>query len=262
MKKNIYKKSGIALLIFLFTAGMMFPQTAGTLSFSVTTTSTGGYSPSNLLAIWIENNSTAFIKTKIRYAGPDDLDHLQTWVTKSGQNVVDATTGPTRTSHGTITFLWNGTNTSGAVVPDGSYSVWLEMAWASSLTTGKTVNSYPFTKGATVFHSAPTNTANLLSMILDWTPATTAVEGILENKDIKAYPNPTTGVFSIDFKHPVGNGVFELITDEGLVVHSEKIPGITEGVKTFNLTGLPDGIYFCKLRFSTGEIVFRVVLAR
>jgi len=151
---------------------------------------------------------------------------------------------------------------SGAVVPDGSYSVWLEMAWASSLTTGKTVNSYPFTKGATVFHSAPPNTSNLLSMSLDWTPATTAVEGILENKDIKAYPNPTTGIFSIDFKHPVGNGVFELITDEGRVVHSEKIPGITEGVKTFNLTGLPDGIYFCKLRFSTGEIVFRVVLAR
>jgi len=78
MEKNIYKKSGIALLLFLFTTGTMFSQTAGTLSFSVTTTSTGGYSPSNLLAIWIENNSTAFIKTKIRYAGPDDLDHLQT----------------------------------------------------------------------------------------------------------------------------------------------------------------------------------------
>jgi hypothetical protein len=258
----MYKKSGMALLLFLFAAGTMFSQTSGTLSFSVTTTSTGGNSPSNLLAIWIENNSASFIKTKIRYSSSGNLDHLQTWVTKSGQNVVDATTGPTRTSHGTVTFLWNGTDVSGTLAPDGSYSVWLEMAWASSLTTGKTVNSYPFTKGATPFHSAPTNTANFLSMVLDWTPSTTAVEGVLENKDIKAFPNPTTGIFSIDFKRPVENGVLELITDDGRVVHNEKIPGITEGVKTFDLSGLPDGIYFCRLRFSTDELVFRIVLAR
>jgi hypothetical protein len=262
MVKNLYKKPVFAVLLFLFAAGTLFSQTAGTLSFSVTTTSSGGYSPSHLLAIWIENNSASFIKTKIKYAGDGDLDHLQTWVNKSGQNVVDATTGATLTSHGTITFLWNGTNVSGSLVPDGSYSVWLEMAWAGSLTTGKTVNSYPFTKGAAPFHSAPSNTANFLSMILDWIPSTTAVEGVLENKDIKAYPNPTTGIFSIDFKRPVENGILELITDEGRVVFNEKFAEIPAGPRTFDLSGLPDGIYFCRLRFATDELVFRVVLSR
>jgi hypothetical protein len=262
MKKILRIKSGITALLFLFAAGILYSQTAGTFSFSVTTTSTGGFSPEHLLAIWIENNATTFIKTKIRYAGQGDLDHLQTWVNKSNQNVVDATTGPTRTSHGTVTFLWNGTNVAGTVVPDGSYFVWLEMAWASSLTTGKTVNNYPFTKGTTAFHSTPANTANFLSLIIDWTPSSTPVEGVLDNKDIRAYPNPSSGIFSIDFKRPLEEGVLELINDGGKIVYNERLSGIPAGVKTFDLSALSDGIYYCRIRFQKEEIIFRVILVK
>ncbi len=120
----------VVLILFLVVSADLLSQTTGTLSFSVTTTSSGGFSPEHFLAIWIENNSGTFIKTKVRYTNSGDLDHMQTWVTKSGQNVVDAITGSTLTTHGTVTFLWNGTNVAGSVVPDGSYFVWLEMAWA------------------------------------------------------------------------------------------------------------------------------------
>jgi flagellar hook assembly protein FlgD len=232
------------------------------LSFSVTTTSTGGYSPGHLLAIWIENSTASFIKSKIRYSSPDNLDHMQTWVNKSNQNVVDAITGPTLTNHGTITFLWNGTDVAGNAVPDGLYSIWLEMAWASSFTTGKTVNSYPFTKGSTTFHSSPANTANFLSMAIDWTPASTPVEGVLENKDIIVYPNPSSGLININFKNPYGECVVEVMNGNGNVVYVEKISDVSAGIKTFDLSSLSDGIYFCRLRFPKEELIFSIILVK
>jgi hypothetical protein len=261
MNRILYRTFGVFVFLLIMLTGSI-AQTTGTLSFSVTTTSTGGYTPSHLLAIWIENGSTSFVKTKIKYAGNGDLDHMQTWVTKSGQNVVDAVTGPTLTSHGTITFLWNGTNTSGTLVPDGSYFVWLEMAWASNLTTGKTVNSFQFTKGASVFHSNPANTANLLSMSVDWTPSSSGVDGELENKSIKVYPNPTSGLLNIEFKIPHDETLLSVIDESGKVVYNESLTNVPVGLKTLDLTGIPSGSYFCRLRFRNDEIVFRVMVVK
>jgi hypothetical protein len=262
MKRSLNKKTGIFLILFFFATLVLMSQTPGTLSFSVTTTSAGGYSPAHLLAIWIENNSASFIKTKIKYSSSGNLDHLQTWVTKSGQNVVDATTGATLSAHGTITFLWNGTNVTGTVVPDGDYSIWLEMAWASSLTTGKTVNSFPFTKGTSTYHSTPVNTTNFLSPVIDWTPASTGMEGVLENKEIIVYPNPSTGLINIDFKNPHQEGVIEVISMNGKVVFTDKISDVSAGKRTIDLSSLSDGIYFCRLRFLSEEIIFSVILKR
>ena len=264
MKKKISGSAGVVLMLLFFTSsGLLFSQTEGTLSFSVTTTSTGGYTPEHLLAIWIENGSASFIKTKVRYSSNGNLDHLQTWVNKSGNNVVDAATGPTLTSHGTITFLWNGTNVAGTVVADGSYFVWLEMAWASSLTSGKTVNSFPFTKGTSAFHSTPANTTNFLSMALDWTPSgPTAVRGEMENEDIIVYPNPSSGLLNINFKNFEKECVVRIINETGQLVHLEKSSDIQAGIKTIDLTGLPAGIYYCTLRFPRKDLVFRIVLVR
>ena len=263
MQNNFLKQVSLLMtILFLATAGPLFSQTAGTLSFSVTTTSTGGYSPDHLLAIWIENNSGAFIKTKIRYAGTGDLDHMQTWVNKSNKKVVDAVTGATRTSHGTLTFLWNGTNASGALVPDGAYNIWLEMAWGSSLTTGKTVNSFPFTKGAAPFRSTPANTANFLSMAIDWTPTTTSSDAILENSDISVWPNPTSGLVNINFKNPKKEILVQFASNDGKIVHSKILSNISTGIQTFDLSGKPTGLYFCRIISGSDQIVFGIVLSK
>lgn len=262
MKKNLHKTASLFIFLLLISAGALFSQTSGTFSFSVTTTSTGGYSPSHLIAIWIENAATSFIKTKIKYSSPDNYDHLATWVNKSGQNVTDAVSGATLTSHGTLTFLWNGTNVGGTLVPDGAYFVWLEMAWGSSLSTGKTVNSYAFTKGPAVVHLTPPNTTNFLSMVLDWTPSTTAVEGVLENKDISVYPNPSTGLVNIDFKKPHEAGTMEIIGEDGKIVYWEKLQSVPAGTKTFDLSGLSDGLYFCRLNFAAHEFIFTIILIK
>ena len=101
-------------------------QTSGTLDFSVNITEpSGGFSNKLVLAIWLEDSATGnFIKTKMRY-GVARVQYLNTWITKSGQNVVDAITGAT-TAIGTYSIIWNGTNVSGTVVPDGKYKVWIQ----------------------------------------------------------------------------------------------------------------------------------------
>jgi hypothetical protein len=260
MEKRITSTIVAMLLLFVLTASApLFSQTAGTLSFSVTTTSSGGFSPDHYLALWIENAAGNFIKTKVAYTINDDLDHMQTWVTKSSENVTDATTGSTRTSHGTVTFLWNGTNVAGNVVTDGSYFVWLEMAWASSLTTGKTVNSFAFTKGASAFHSEPAGTANLSAIVLDWAPLSTGIEGTLESKDVNIYPNPSSGPLSIDFKRPVKECTLQIINVSGRSVFTEKVSELSAGVRTFDISKLSAGSYYCILRLPEKDIVFSII---
>ncbi len=262
MKKNLPKSAGIILLLFFFTAsGELFSQTAGTFSFSVNTIapSTANYGTDNLLAIWIQNSASAFIKTKIKYCSNGDIGHLSTWVAKSGQNVVDATTGPSRSSYGTVTFLWNGKNVAGTVVPDGSYSVWLEMAWDDN---DNTLNSFSFTKGASVFHSTPANTANFLSLVLDWTPLSTGIEGTIESKDINVYPNPTSGFLKIDFKNPEKECLIQIINEAGRIEYNEKISDIQTGIRTLDLSRLPGGIYYCTLHFPEKDIVFSIILVK
>jgi hypothetical protein len=63
---KIYVRLLLAISLFLFIAGpvSIYGQTPGTFNFTVTTTSTGGYSPRHLIAIWIENSSAAFIRQK------------------------------------------------------------------------------------------------------------------------------------------------------------------------------------------------------
>jgi hypothetical protein len=265
MKKNLPSLTGIILLLFFYTAtGDLFSQTSGTFSFSVTTTApSGSYGTENLLAIWIENSGTAFIKTKIKYLS-GELDHMATWVAKSGQNVVDATTGPTRTGHGTVTFLWNGTDINSTLVPDGTYNVWLEMAWdkLSAPNSGKAVNSFSFTKGASVFNSTPANTANFLSLVLNWTPLTTGVEGMLESKDINVYPNPTSGILTLDFKNPEKECLIKIINETGGTEYTEKISDVQAGTKTLDLSRLQKGNYYCILHFPAKDIVFTIILVK
>jgi hypothetical protein len=262
MKKNLPLLTGIMLfLLFITTGGEMFSQTNGTLSFSVTTTAPSGqYGTKNVLAIWIENSATSFIKTKIMYSSSKTVDHLLTWDSKSLGNVADAITGPTRTSHGTVTFLWNGKNSANALVPDGSYFAWLEMAWDDDLAADRTVNSFPFNKASTTTHSAPANTSNFLSINIDWTPLTTAVEGVMEGKDIIVYPNPSTGLVNINFKQSEKECFVQIINETGRIVYNEKISDLQAGIRTLDLTRLPGGIYYCTLHLPEKDIVFSILL--
>ena len=266
MKRSIHFPL-VLVLILMFTAvtDKLFSQTSGTLSFSVTTTATSAnYGTNNLLAIWIEDNLSAFVKTKIKYASSGNYDHLATWTTASGQNVVDAITGPTRTAHRQVTFLWNATRVNGSVVTDGTYNVWLELAYdkLTAPNEGKAVNSYSFTKGPVATHLTPADLTNFQLVVLDWQPLATGIEGTLESKDFNVYPNPSSGFLKIDFKNPAKECLVKVMNEAGQIEYNEKISDIPAGIRTFDLTRLSSGIYYCTLHFPEKDIVFTIILVK
>lgn len=227
-------------------------QTSGTLSFSVTTKSAGGnYSPRHLLAIWIENTGGTFIKTKIKY-GNSYLQYLNVWKSKSGSNVVDATTGQTLQSHGTRTFTWNATNVSGALVPDGDYKIWIQMTDKNA--NGATAN-VTFTKGPNAISNQTfADQGNYTQTSLSWTPST----GIIENTsdfDFTVYPNPFNNETFIKFENKTNdNPEIEIYDIKGSAVKTINYNNIqTENTVIWDGTNqlnkkVSEGLYIVKIK--------------
>jgi len=146
-----------------FTSAAVSANSTGTLTVSVLTAAPGGgYSPKNVVAIWIQTNAGVFVKSLLVYANARKSD-LTTWYPNSTGNVVNATTGATQSSHATRTCTWNGTNVSGAVVVDGTYKVCMNVA------DGKTTfTSFAFTKGLTAVTLTPANVTGFSNISIGW----------------------------------------------------------------------------------------------
>jgi PKD repeat protein len=177
---NKFKQLVAVALLLMGGNEQLSAQTAGTLSFNVTTIAHTGYSGTkNDLAIWIQDNSGAFVRTYYRYAGGGTADHLPTWSVNAGGtsgnclsancNVVGATTGATLTGAVTKSLTWNGTNSSGVLVADGVYKVTIQETWNHG-TSGTTTRSFTFTKGPTQDVQSPAADANFTGISLQWTP--------------------------------------------------------------------------------------------
>lgn len=143
-------------------------KTAGSLSVTTITSTTGGtYAPRNVVAIWIEDNSGKFIKTLLVKA-QSRMGYLQNWLSATPTaNNVDAITGATAMSYGTLTCSWNGTDYYGTLVSDGTYRVCMELTDKDA--TGNFSYS-TFTKGTTTDTQTPANKPSFSSISIKWTP--------------------------------------------------------------------------------------------
>lgn len=266
MKTLLSKITGVvASIIFSST---MFAQTSGTLTVVFTPTVpagstfyTGTTTKMNTLAGWIQNGTT-FIKTGVRYWGgqfSNTGDHLPTWVGKSAMNVTGAITGATKAGLTPTTFTWNGTNTAGALQADGTYTIAIEDCWNHSTTAGPGINtSYlTFVKGPTASTVTPTATSWLTGISIIWTPSAVGVNEInVVNPVLSVYPNPTQGLFTIDFKNANIIKVFNML---GAVVFEEKIEQTT-GSKQIDLTRFVNGVYFVNVSNGTNSSNQKIIL--
>lgn len=224
----------------MFSVAVM-SQTAGQLNFSVTTSNAGGsYAPKNIVAVWITDNSGNFIKTLFAYTGQYKT-HLNTWQAASNYNVTDATTGATYSSHTTRSYSWNGKNTSGSVVPDGTYKLWIELTDKNA--TGR-YTSISFVKGTSSQSLTPANVPSFSSMSLSWTPDLTAISENSKQADYSVFPNPTSGIFEVS-----GDSIqsVEILNITGSLIKKQK-----EGL--CDISDLPAGIYFVKIKFQGGSV--------
>jgi hypothetical protein len=246
MKK--YYLTTITLLILLIS---LKSQTTGELSVSFTTSSAGGnYSPKNIVAVWIEDDSGNFIKTLLAYA-QSRKTHLNTWQASTSAvgsefNTVDAITGPTKTTHSSRTCYWDAADVNGITVPDGTYKIWMELTDKNS--TGN-FSSFDITKAGNPQSLAPINVPSFGSIIIDWTPTPTNISESSINGRVLIFPNPVIRRINIVCDQIE---LVELKNIEGTVVYT----GISS---TIDVSELEKGIYFIKVVNSKNTIVEKLI---
>lgn len=272
MKKLLSKLTGAVAVICLTTS--LNAQTSGTLTCAFTEVAKPAASCYNGnaqhdLAVWIQTNAGGFVKTKMRYAGGGTSDHLPTWSVNAGgtsgnclsasANVVDATTGATKSTWGSYTVTWDGkmgAATTGTLQPDGVYKVSIQSTWSHGTATAMT--SYTFTKGSTAYTRTVTADPNFGTVTLNWQPAvTTGINEATSNPVISVYPNPTEGVFNVDFKNATSIKVLNTL---GAVIYEEKVEQLTEGTKNIDLSNFTNGIYFINVSNGTNSSNHKIIL--
>jgi hypothetical protein len=274
MKKHLFKLIGIASAIcFSMTVSA---QTTGTLTFVFTeathaTSTTYNGNAQHVLAVWVQTNAGAFVKTKLRYAGGGTSDHLPTWATSasctSGNcistacNTVDGITGATASAWKTYTVTWDGKKgaaATGTLQADGVYKVAIQSTWNHG-TAGTAISTYTFTKGAAVDQHTVANIANFTNVSVKWQPST--VTGIDENvsinPEIVVYPNPTNGILNVDYTKATN---IKVINTLGAVIYDEKLDVLTQGTKAIDLSNFANGIYFINISNGNGFSNHKVIL--
>ena len=232
-------------------------QTTGNMTFTVSLTShNAGYGLKHVSAIWIENASNVFVKTKYRMASGHTLsNHLQVWTANSAQNVVDATTGATLTSYTPITVVWNATNVSAAVVADALYRVYVEFTWDDG-TANHDTTSVKFTKGVSAVHLTPANKTNFTGMTLDWVPTFTGISDYQAKENFSITPNPVNNESTINYSltelsdvtislYDISGKLVKVICDENQGAGNYSWPLSVKGK-------VKPGVYFVKMY--TGKV--------
>ncbi len=257
------RKYPLSLVVFL---GLLLPnisyaQTAGTLSFSYTPVAhTGNWGSKHVLAVWIQDSSDSFIRTKFRYWGNGTNDHLPNWKANSNQNVTDAITGATLTSYSTKSFTWDGTDLSGALVPDGDYKVTVEECWSHG--SSKVTKSFTFTKNGSESHLAPADDENFTDVALGWVPSTTGIESIEDSDAFSVFPNPAHDKIYIDFHANAQSCSIYIVNTLGQEVYREKENKPHAGIKSIDISNFKNGIYFVKVEMNSRMQTKIIVLSK
>ena len=123
----------------------------GALTVTATTSPNGGpYAPSHVLAIWVQGPNGQFVKTIGRWAA-ERRQHLVAWTTAAGAADADAVSGATRNTHATpVTVTWNLRDKTNTVIPDGTYTIRMELADQNANLANQTrQGTFTFVKGPT-----------------------------------------------------------------------------------------------------------------
>lgn len=163
---------GLALPTELFTPDASLTPTCTTpdpsplsaLAVSVRTTAAGGrFAPRNVGAIWIERADGQFVKTIKRW-GQLRAKYLTRFVASSGNNVVDAITGPTLVSHITHEVTWDLTDLERCEIATGNYQLLFELTDGNS--TGRS-RAIGFTKGQSPIVLTPEDAPSFYDVHID-----------------------------------------------------------------------------------------------
>jgi uncharacterized protein (TIGR03382 family) len=129
------------------------------------------YAPANVVAVWVEDQAGAFVKTIDRRAAVRKV-HLVAWNQQAGANDNDAVTGASRIDHGSpISMTWDLRDRAGNVVPDGTYTIRMELAEENStLATQNNQGTFTFVKSASPQTQTGLSNGGFTSVSIDFQP--------------------------------------------------------------------------------------------
>jgi hypothetical protein len=200
-------------------------------------------------------------------------------------NVIGAVTGATRFSNVTATgtattpgawnettsITWDGKDTAGNIVPDGVYKIWIEAAWKYKNTYENPTTSvaknyddqligFTFNKGTLNETTTPTGDAYVNTVSTVWTAKVLGINSVSKNSKVSIYPNPSNGVFNIDFNNVtvskidvaniLGQKVFSKIVDKTK----------SESNISIDLSNNPNGVYIINASNDKETKSYKVVL--
>jgi hypothetical protein len=141
-----------------------------TMRLAFTTTESGGpYRPSHVVAVWIEGAGGAFVKTIERWSNLR-TSSLVAWNQQSGGDA-DAVSGATRNAHNELVVTWDLKNRQNTVVPDGTYTIRLEVADENATTTAQNnQGTFTFTKGTAPENQAGLDNGGFTNVSISYTP--------------------------------------------------------------------------------------------
>jgi hypothetical protein len=241
------------IIVSLLFSCIVFSQTDGELSVTLTTSDAGGvYRPSHVLAIWVEDADGGFIKTLKAYASTFII-HLNIWKASTVAadtpfNTTDAITGATVISHETRNCSWDGSDYNGLIVPDGTYKLRMELTDKNA--TGN-YSTFLFEKNENNFSLTPADEPSFSNISISWVPQTNMIYSDTENSKPQIYPNPSLGIININSNRQY---YAELRNMNG-----QKI--IAETTSYIDITEHPAGIYFLKLS-GENEVYYYKLLKR
>ncbi len=239
----------------------IFAQTTGKLSFTCTTYApSGDWGNKHVAAIWIQNNEnpSVFIKTNAKYGYQDD--HLTSWTAISGSNLVDAVTGSTLSSYGTLSVEWDGTDASHNVVMDGDYSVYIEMGWGKDKAKNHVTKPFTFTKGPSDQQLTPEGTSNYSAINLTWQPAATLLFSVEDINGVNVFPNPSKGAIELDFQKALPNAKLEVINLSGKLVYAERFQQPIPGIRTLDISGISAGAYLLIISLENSYFRYKIII--
>jgi len=131
--------------------------------------------------VWVEDAGGAFVKTIGRWANVRK-GNLVAWTTAAGANDVDAVSGATRQNHtGTLTVTWDLKNRGGTVVPDGTYTIRMELTdknTSSAATNNQ--GTFTFVKGATPQSQTGLTSGGFSGVAITFSPTGSCNNGVVD----------------------------------------------------------------------------------
>ncbi len=167
------------------------------------------------------------------------------------------------------TITWDGRDTAGNLMPDGVYKLRIEAAWMhkdtyDNLATTKNTHGelvdFTFNKGPVDETLTPADNGNIKTITTTWTAKVLGVDSFAKNSKVSIYPNPSNGVFNIDFNN-VEVEQINIVNVLGQTVFSKKVDNtISNSNISIDISNNPNGVYIVNASNGKETKSYKVIL--